>query len=361
MLKTLLKVTKKNRNRLFLIYLGALFLINPLFAQVVSPFNNLPVKDTASDYSFVVSGHFHGASTNASTFPAATLLANIDSLNAIQPLFLMSLGDMFIDVNDTYISHYKNNLFNKLKMPLFNAVGNHDLAGNLYENRYGKTFFFFSHRSELFIVLNTEMNDGSIKEEQLKLFLNAMDTALGNTIKNVFIFSHRPVWAESIDKYNKLFSDNTRTTIGSNNFNEVIKPLLNKISKTKNVFWISGSMGGMAPASFFYDKEAETKVTFMQTAIRDLPRDAMLQISVKGGNVSMNGISLTGQKLEPIEHYNMDYWNKTVAPEQAFNFRLLPYLTKQMLINHVFWFGFFSCLILIFTLTFIRKRWRRKK
>ncbi len=336
-------------------------LMNNLSSQVTSPFNHLAIKDSLKDYSFVVSGHFHGASTNASTFPAATLLANIDSLNAIQPLFLMSLGDMFIDVNDTYINHYKNNLFNKLKIPLFNAVGNHDLTGNLYENLYGKTFFCFSHHSELFIVLNTEVNDGSIKNEQLKLFSNAMDTALGSEIKNVFIFSHRPIWAERINKYNKLFSDNTRTAIGSNNFTEDIKPLLQKISKIKNVFWLSGSMGGMAPASFFYDKEEETNVTFMQTAIRDLPRDAILQIIINNGAVSMKGISLTGQHLEPIENYNIDYWNKTTAPEQSFNFRLLPYLTKQILINYVFWFGFFFCLILIFSFTFIRKRWRRKK
>ncbi len=361
MLKTLLKVIKGKVNKIISLFLGILFQSAIVSAQVVSPFNNLCIKDSSKSYSFIVSGHFHGASTNASTFPASSLLANIDSLNALNPLFLMSLGDMFLDVDDTYINHYRSSLFSKLKMPLLNAVGNHDLAHNVYEKLYGKTFYSFTHNSELYIVLNTEMNDGSIKDEQLKLLSNSIDTALTNKIKNVFIFSHRPIWAERIDKYKKLFSDNTRTAIGNNNFIEEIKPLLQKISKNKNVYWISGSMGGMAPASFFYDKEEETNVTYMCTAIRDLPRDAVLRIDFNDDIVSMKGISLTGQQLLPIENYNINYWNKNTAPEQSFNFRLLPYLTKQMLMHHYFWFGFGFCLLLIFCISFIRKRWKKRK
>ncbi len=359
--KQLEKVINEKINKTILLFYLMLMLLHTASAQTISPFNKLPVKDSSKNYSFIVSGHFHGASTNASSFPSSSLLANIDSINGLNPLFLMSLGDLFLDVNDSYISHYNYSLFSKLKMPMFNAVGNHDLAGNVYEKWYGKTFFFFSNNSELFIILNTEINDGSIKDEQLKLFANAMDTALLPQIKNVFIFSHRPVWAERIKKYDKLFSDNTRTAIGNNNFKEDIKPIIQKISKNKNVFWLSGSMGGMAPASFFFDKDDETNVTFMQTAIRDLPRDAMLQININGGIVSLKGISLTGQQLLHIEKYNMEYWNKTIAPEHLFNYRLLPYLAKQMLMHHFFWLGFFSCFLFIFCISFIRKRWKKRK
>ncbi len=348
-------------NKSILILSGLTLLLNVLTAQIISPFNNLPVYDSSKNYSFIVSGHFHGASTNSSTFPASSLLANIDSLNSLKPVFLMSLGDMFLDVNDTYINHYKYCLFDKLKMPLFNSVGNHDLAGNVYEKKFGKTYFSFVHNSELFIVLNTEMNDGSIKDEQLKLFTFSIDTALKSEIKNVFIFTHRPIWAERIEKYSKLFSDNTRTALGNNNFIEDIEPLLKKVSKNKNVYWLSGSMGGMAPASFFFDKDEKTNVTFMQTSIRDLPRDAILQVNINNGIATLKGISITGQKLTPVEDYNLVYWNKNMAPEQAFNFRLVPYLAKQMLLHHFFWFGFFFFLLITLTITFIKKRWKRKK
>jgi hypothetical protein len=273
----------------------------------------------------------------------------------------MSLGDLFLDVDDSNIKHYKYCLFDKLKMPLLNAVGNHDLAHNIYEEKFGKTFFSFIHNSELFIVLNTEKNDGRIKDEQLKFFSNSLDSALKGTIKNIFIFSHRPIWAESIPKYNKLFSGNTRTEIGSNNFIADIKPFLERVSKTKNVYWISGSLGGGAPSSFFYDKEEETNVTYMQTAIRDLPRDAVLQILVNNGTVKLNGVSITGQTLEPIENYNMNYWAKTIAPEQKFNYRLIPYLTKLMVLHRYFWYGFLFSAILFLCFILIKKVWRKRK
>jgi len=332
-----------------------------LSAQIVSPFNKLEIKDTTSSYTFIVSGHFHGASTNASKFPAASLQANIDTLNSLKPSFLICLGDMFLDMNETYLEHYQKSLFNKLHIPLLNAVGNHDLAnGNMYEKVFGKTYFSFTLHSELFIVLNTEMNDGSIKDEQLKFFKSAVNTAKDNNIKNVFVFSHRPVWTENNEKYSKLFADNTHSTF-ENNFSKEIIPLLKSISKDKNVYWMSGSMGGMAPVSFFYDKDKATNITFMQTAIRDLPRDAVLKVNVNNGIISFDGISFTGQTLQKIESYNLEYWNKSFAPEQKFSFRMLPYLTKQMLMHQYFWFGFVFCFILLFVFSFIKRRWKRNK
>lgn len=327
-------------------------------SQVSSPFNNHKLIDTSAVYSFIVSGHFHGSSTNKSTFPASSLLANIDTLNSLHPLFLMSLGDMFVDVNEQYIQHYKTSLFNKLNMPLFNAVGNHDVSnGNMYEKVFGKSFFYIKTGSEFFIVLNTEINDGSIEGDQLAFLSDALKSA--SSSKNIFIFSHRPVWSENYDRYKYLFADNTRTAIGKNNFESTIKPLLFESAKAKNIFWISGSLGG-GPASFFYDKDPETNVHFMQTAIRDMPRDAALQVTVNNGIVSFNGISFSGEKLNSVESYNIDYWNKTIAPEKEFNLRLLPYLAKQMLLHYYFWIGFVSSLLLLFILRFLFVKWKRK-
>jgi hypothetical protein len=354
-------VIKRSINKKSGITFCFVFAINLLSAQIVSPFNKRGVSDTLSNYSFIVSGHFHGASSNISTFPASSLQANIDTLNSLKPSFLMSLGDMFLDVNAAYLDHYQKSLFSKLKMPLFNAVGNHDLAnGNMYEKVYGITYFSFKVRSEFYIVLNTEIDDGSITDEQLKFFKNEMTAASLAETKNIFIFSHRPVWAENNKRYKQLFPGNTRTAIGSNNFENAIKPVLSELAKTKNVFWMSGSMGG-GPASFFYDKEPLSNITFIQTAIRDLPRDAVLLVNISNGKVSLSGISLTGETLEPIENYNIDYWSTASAPEEKFNYRLLPYLTKQMLMHYYFWIGFFSALSIILLSLFIKRRWRKNK
>jgi hypothetical protein len=119
-------------------------------------------------------------------------------------------------------------------------------------------------------------------------------------------------------------------------------------------------MGG-GPSSFFYDKDDATNVTFIQTAIRDLPRDAVLLVNINNGGVLLKGISLTGKVLEPVEHYNIDYWNKTVPPEQNFNFRLLPYLTIQMISHIDFWVGAIFASLLFVVFLFIRKRWKKRR
>jgi hypothetical protein len=350
----------KCKQRLKIRTITCLFLINSiLIGQIVSPFNKRIVQDTSADYSFIVSGHFHGASTAQSTFPAATLLANIDTLNALQPSFLMSLGDLFLDVNDAYMDHYQKALFDKLKMPLFNSVGNHDLAnGNTYEKVYGKSFFSFFHHTELFVVLNTELNDGTIKGEQMEMLKAAIANAAKQSIQHIFIFSHRPVWAEEHPTYSKLFKENTRSQFGSPNYKKEILPLI--AHSGIPVYWISGSMGN-GPASFFYDKEERSGITYMQTAIRDLPRDAVLIVHVKAGNISFQGVSLTGEQLQPIENYNVDYWTKNVAPEVTFNYRLLPYLTFQMITHHFFWIGLICGGLLILVLIGLIKKWKRKK
>lgn len=353
-------MTKKNTNKTSLFFFSFLMLINLASAQVVSPFNKLVISDTSKNYSFIVSGHFHGESTNKSTFPASTILAGIDTLNNLHSLFLMSLGDMFIDVNDTYINNYQKSLFSKLKMPLFNAVGNHDLAnGNLYEKVYGKEFYFFKIQSEIYIVLNSEVNDGSIIGEQLEMLRSALAAGKNMEIKNIFIFIHRPLWAENNSEYKMLFEGNTRTEIGSNNFEEIVKPLIVDASRLKPVFFLSGSLAG-GSVSFFYHRENSSSITFMQTAIRDLPRDAVLLVSIKNGKVAFKGISLTGQKLQPIESYDLDYWKNNTIAEEPFNYRLLPFLTKKMLLHYYFWIGFVSSLSLILILRFVYKIWKRR-
>jgi hypothetical protein len=360
MLKQLLKMIKRDISKFFIFSVCLFLSLNKLTGQTVSPFNKLPLADTSANYSFIVSGHFHGESSNLSTFPAATLLASIDTLNHIRPSFMISLGDMFIDLNETYVSNYRKSLFDKLNMPIFNAVGNHDLSNNnFYEKVFGKTYYSFSAGSELYIFLNTELNDGSIKNEQFEFFKKSLAEARSEKIKNIFIFSHRPVWAENNATYEGLFKGNSRTLIGENNFEEDIKPLLMDFPKKKQVYWISGSLAN-GPVSFFYNMEPDSKILFMQTAIRDLPRDAVLHIDVKEGIVSFKGISLTGQVLEPVETYNLDYWKQRIDVEEPFNYRLLPLLTMQMVLHYYFWIGFVSSILLLLMLSFLYNRWKRR-
>lgn len=339
-----------------------LMMLQPALAgdSLVSPFNSKPIViDDSLRYEFIVTGHLHGASTSRSGFPAASLLANLDTLNSVSPAFMISLGDLFLEVNEENIANYRKSFFSRINYPLFNAVGNHD-AGKLYESRFGSTWSGFSIGSEMFIILDTEKDDGSITGEQYA-FMEKQLKAAGNDprVKNVFVFSHRPVWAEGSPRFKDIFSDNTRSAY-SNNFQSEIKPLLIGIARVKSVYWMSGSMGS-APASFFYAKEDGFNLTFIQTAIRDLPRDAVLKVSVDNGTVKLFGVSFNGRSLKPVHEYNIDFWKTNTPAEEKFNYRLLPLMIKQTLTHRYFWFGTgFGIMLMIMLVLYSARRAKKQ-
>ena len=297
----------------------------------ISPFNGLKIDSDSTSYTFFVSGHFYGSDKNQSGFPANTLLGNLDWINDQEPLMMISLGDLFKDVN-TNISNYERSFFSKIDCPLFNAVGNHDISGTKYQDEFGETSFSFEVGNDLHIILDSEENNGDLSASQIELIEKANRT--GVRYSNVFIYSHRTLWKESYSELDDFFNDNTQS-LTSNNFRDEVKPLIQELSEESNVYWMSGSMGP-APASFFYFEKND--ITYIATAIRELPRDAILKVKVNGEKTSFETCSLTGQSLLELESYNIDYWSEDHSDEE-FNLGLFAYKIQLMLTHRYFWYG----------------------
>lgn len=321
------------------------------YAQYVSPFNGKTVSnDSSGNYSFIVSGHFYGQQSNTTGYPVNTLLAHLDWINDRNDLMLVSLGDLFMDVSND-IPKYENSLFNKLKVPLVNTVGNHDLTGDIYQQNYGPTNFSFEIGSDLHIVLDTEENDGDLNDDQLGFIRAAQD----KKFEHVFIYSHRTIWKDKYDEMDGIFEDNTQSVLGGN-YESDVYPLIEELSLKSKVYWFSGSMGN-APASFFYHQDKE--ITYIATAIRGLKRDAMLIVHVENGKVSFEPYSLTGEELMNIESYNVDYWQQN-AGKEPFNYRLLPLYVKNTILSWSFWWGVLSSsVVILFISWFLKKRRKR--
>ncbi len=327
------------------IWLSILFLWSIHCFGQESPFNNLSVEvEDEKNFKFIVSGHFHGDSKNISGFPAATLLGNLDEINSKDATFLMSLGDLFLSVKKD-MKNYDRVLFSKLDMPLFNAVGNHDVEEDNYKTKFGKTYFHFTVGENVMIVLDTELDNGDIEGAQLSMLKNALKTPA----KNYFVFAHRPIWAEYHDELEDVFKGNTSS---GTNFGDDVYPLLKKAKG--QVYMFGGSIGGEAPVSFFYHKKGN--VHYIANAIRNLPRDGMILVEVKDNEVSFKPFSLTGQSLKNLETYNLKYWN-THEVDDSFNWRLLPLYIFQMLQSWHFWVGVvLSLLGCLFVIWFIKRR-----
>lgn len=320
-----------------------------------SPFNpqmvDLP-KDNGN-YTFLVSGHFYGGSGSGSSgYPASTLLASTDLINATQADLFLSTGDMFINAAADH-ERYQVSLFNKLKMPLINAVGNHDLDGGQYERLFGKSHFSVQLGPDRLIVLDTEKDDSNIERDQLEMLESAADDMTAGALRYVFILSHRPVWAEEDDIYGPLFKNNTRSITGSNFGNDVY-PILERIAENGQVYWFSGSMGGSAPSPIFYNNHSKG-IHYVQSAIRDRAQDAILRAEVTPSGVKFNAISLTGDLMLPVNQLGVEYWRKHKG-DITFNWKLIPYYVKSSITHKAFWFGVISALVVSFLLKRILRR-----
>jgi hypothetical protein len=327
--------------------------LNVVFAQV-SPFNKREIScpDTLP-LRFLVSGHFHGSSSNTTGLPAKTLLYNLEKINSSQPCFMVSLGDLFLDVKKD-IPVYSDTLFKRMTFPLFNVVGNHDVSGNVYTDHFGPTWFAIRHSGSLFLFLDTEINDGSIEGEQLK-FLDDQLSHL-KSVYRIFVFMHRLVWAEDHPQMKHLFKDNTRSS-SPGNFRSEILPRFEDASKHMEVYFFGGSLGA-AGASFFYHKEEKKSLTYIATAIRDTPFDAMLSVEVDSSGVHFSSFPLT----MPPNYYNIEYYSGTQEKSNTgFNWRLVPLYMKQTLSHRFFWYGLFLGALFLMSFMFVFKKLRRKK
>ncbi|MBK9276213.1 MAG: metallophosphoesterase [Flavobacteriales bacterium] len=337
--------------RAAILLIGVLLSAGPVHAQR-SPFNGLEVlpADSSGHYRILIGGHFHGESTNRSGYPAATLLANLDTINSLGAHLFLSTGDLFMDpVKD--LPRYQRALFSKLKMPFFNAPGNHDLSASAGKEA-DELKEIVTWQADRVLLLNTEREDGTISSDVLDRLASLLEAEDLFIPRHLFIISHRPIWAEDDPLYSDLFKENTRSTFGTN-FRKDVYPLLEKIAQHAHVYWISGSLGGSAPSSIFFQPHAPDNlsrnggITFIQCAIRDEPRDALLIADVYPDTVKWSALSLTGQQLQAPETYDAAWWRSKRGKGEGFNWRLLPYRVKSTVLHRAFWWGAGLMLLLV--------------
>ena len=334
---------------------------------IESPLNGLilDLDGKVEEYSFLLAGHLYGSPGNRlSVFPSSSFLANIDRINSIDSKFFISLGDNYRRADDAHIANYRASVAAKLKMPLFNSAGNHDLTDRpLYESNFGDTYYHFVYNTELYVILDSELGAGQITGAQLDFLVDLMHDAVNDPdIKSVFIFSHKLIWCVNKPGYQIVFQHlNARSGYAdTDNFRGEIEPVLMELSKHKSVYWVSGDIGCSWSLPIFFQKDQSSDVTYIATGIGDTTRDAILQVNVaeSGDETTFIPVSLTGEELNPVEHYGLEYWRNFFAVESS-----PTWIQKRlrMLKHRYFWTGVFAACVFWGLFTLILKkavRWR---
>jgi predicted phosphodiesterase len=118
-------------------------------------------------------------------------------------VFVLHLGDFIVgETQNPEILHREWDVFqsalNQFEMPVYLATGNHDIwdaqSQQIYEGRFGKTYFSFDYNGSHFIVLCTELTGevDRITGNQLAWFRGELERTKKE--QKVFVLMHKPLW-----------------------------------------------------------------------------------------------------------------------------------------------------------------------
>ena len=114
--------------------------------------------------------------------PERTFELAMGQINLLRPEFVINVGDLIegypedrADLNHMWDE--ADGLLNKLDMPFFRTIGNHDVSSpetkEVWSERYGADYYHFIYQNVLFMVINTEDGSRPVPEnikEDLKLY-----------------------------------------------------------------------------------------------------------------------------------------------------------------------------------------------
>jgi len=303
----------------------------------------LVLHNSTNSLSFTVAGHLYGAHSE-SIYPSSSIFNNIDKFKGSD--FIVLLGDNYRFIDTLNISNFQNKFLNQFNIPIFNAIGNHDISSSKSSQDYEgyfrlfnkQTYFNFTSHNTLFIFLDTESHlekgksNGSIVEDQLLFLKNSLEE--NKHFKNIIIFTHKEL------------------NLWDNNYKTEIEPLLKtQIKKGKNINIISGDMGKYSP-DLYYMTDSTSNINYIHTHITDSRKDNVLKFKIdNSGNIDIKVVSLENYPREKINHYK--YYSKL-------NSKLITPTLAQKILNKFknknYLFGFLSGLILILLIWFLKNK-----
>ena len=232
-----------------------------------------------------MAGHVYGGPDSNTKGVHASFKPYLEQLgNDSDFLFGTYLGDIvkFPTVeNWDKIDSEIGSLFGK---KIYFVAGNHDIRNReLYEKRYGKTYYSFDFKKNKFIILDGNLDHWNISGDQYSFFIQATKDLEG--VDNLFIFSHQILWWSETNAYKNL-TPNSRAGLDSiSNYWVEIHPKLDSLDIPVYIF--SGDVGAAHWASnYMYDRL--DNVHLIATGMGENKGDNYVEISLAEGVATIN-------------------------------------------------------------------------
>jgi hypothetical protein len=303
----------------------------------------------SQEYNFTVSGHLYGSPESINqSYPAESLLANTGFIKSFNSNFFISLGDNCQNGNDSLsLKIFEESFTKNIKIPVFTAYGNHDGDRKSIEKRIGKkTFYSFEFNKDLFIFLDSELNSKDLNGICLNFMINILkDSGQKSNLNNIFIFSHKLMWATMDSKFKIITSNSNDPKYDYNRYNYFtlkIRHLINKLAIQKNIFWMAGDIGANQSLPLFYGKLKRLHV--IATGLGDRPNDLILNIKVSNKKVGISGYNLLKHNGENLREYDIVHWREHLKKSKVLKRKIQKLLDRNFYLG--VGLGVFSTIIL---------------
>ena len=273
------------------------FLVEP---NMVTLNGRVLPQPASESYRFIVAGHIYGSSRPQASHPAVNILNNKDYFETLAPCMMILLGDIVPQASQADYEVLEKQFLSQTTFPIFNAVGNHDVEErNIYEQRYGRTFFTFQYGAAQYIFLDTEQDSCKISGTQ-KTFLEVTinQAVQDEQITQIFVFMHKVLFFDS-NLFQRLNTNQSElpndrwACIFANNYNELLEDIFWPAAQKKPIYLFAGDVGArggnLTPQ---IEKYQEADLTTITTGIGDTPQDLILLVSINPKNVKLQFIPL---------------------------------------------------------------------
>ena len=262
-------------------------------------------------YSFFVAGHTYGKPGVDNVGLHPPFKAKFDFIKNDELMkFGVLTGDVVLNGSETNWDEVDSDIV-ELGIPVYIAVGNHDMGDrNLYESRYGITYFKFSFDRDLFIILDPNIDKWNISDDQLVFLLNAVN-ALQDSTCNIFVFFHQVLWWASDNIFRNIAVNSYAGRDSVINFWDDVEPIFH--NRKNPVFMFAGDVGAFNTGDeyvyYSYDN-----ITLIASGMGSEVRDNFVIVDVDVNNkVSFRLIALNGNDINALgrlENYSLDTISK---------------------------------------------------
>ena len=189
----------------------------------------------------------------------------------------------------------------RLDLPVYFAPGNHDLTNReLFESRYGdpsnnfRSYRSFKNEKDLFILLDSELDEWNISGEQLEFLISVLNTHQQDS-RNIFVFVHALIWWDDENIFKNIRTNWWPPFIpDTTNFWTAVAPIFHSISNP--VYLFAGDLAANEQATpYMYYKDAN--ITYIAGGMGNLIDGNFLFVKVNSsGDIAFDLIALQGEK-----------------------------------------------------------------